>query len=156
MRPSALALLLITAASPVMATAAPQLPPGPPTAAPAATTGSSSALELGVRVMRIALDGAGAAAQQMLALEQTLVDSATPGDDGAGPASAPVPGSGPSSLPNGTNLIGGNRRILRRSQRRSQLRVPVEQQIKAARVSFLHQRRSISYSDCFLYHIPSH
>jgi hypothetical protein len=130
---SAITLFLFAAVGPIAVAAAPQLPDVG--AAPPATT--PSALELGVRLTRIALDGALVAAQQMLALEQALAGGSVGSESGASSSvSTRVAGSAPNSSPVRTTVVLGHEKTFLRPQRQNEQQLPVDQQIRAAHVSF--------------------
>jgi hypothetical protein len=135
---SAFTILLLVVVGPVAAAVARQLAPdAPAAAAPTGSAGPSSPLELGVLLAGIALDGARVAAQQMIALEQVLAAGGSAGDDSGAtsPVSPGAVGSAPSSGPSGPDAAVVQFKVPLRPQRMDQQQDPIEQQIKAARVS---------------------
>ena len=148
---SALTIIFLAVVGPAAAAAAPQLAPdAPAAAAPTGSAGPSSPLELGVLLAGIALDGALVAAQQMLALEQALAAGGSAGDDSgaSSPVSPGAVGSAPSAAPSGTGAAVVHLKVPLRPQRMDQQQAPIEQQIKAARVSLLQNTPPSRHPNC--------
>jgi hypothetical protein len=136
---------LFTAVGLVTAAVAPQLPSGTPAAAPSAGANSPSPLELGVRLAKIALDGASVAAQQMIALELENTAVVSTGDSSNIINSTPslamrsVPNSSPSKS-DLAQVVGQEKALLRPHNLDDQpddQQSPLVGQIKSAQVSSL-------------------
>jgi hypothetical protein len=147
---SALTIIFLAVVGPAAAAAASQLAPDAPATAPTGSTGRSSPFELGVRLLGIALDGELVAVQQMLTLGQARAAGGSASDDSgeSSPVSPSVVGTVPSSALSGTGAAVVHLKVPLRPRRMDQQQAPIEQQIKAARVSLLQNTPSSRHPNC--------